>query len=909
MPTVTAVNPAAGPLAGGTSVALTGTQFAPGATVLFGLTPAASVIVNSATSITAVAPAGSAGTVDITVTAIGGTSAINAPADQFTYVDVPTVTAVSPVAGPIAGGTSVTLTGTNFVAPATVSFGGTAGTAIIVNNATTITVTAPAHAVGTVDITVTTPGGTSAVNAPADQYTYAAVPTVTSVSPNLGPIAGGTSVTIAGANYSGTGFSVTAVTFGGTAATSFIVNNSTSITAVAPAHASGVTDVRVTTVGGQSTVVAADQFTYWGTPTISLVNPNAGPIGGGTSVTLTGTQFAPGATVLFGLTPAASVIVNSATSITAVAPAGSAGTVDITVTTIGGTSTIVAADQFTYASTPTVTAVSPLAGPIAGGTSVTLTGTNFFAPATVSFGGTAGTAITVNNATTITVTAPAHAVGTVDITVTTGAGTSATSAADQYTYFNGTMNWTGTTSTDWGTSTNWSPAGVPTANDDVIIGNSAPPNQPTLATTTTVKSVTINGKSSFGTRGGCLTINTGMTLTIAGNLAINGSTSSSGTGTTCNGSVRDGINASAANTSLTVGGNVTLTNATVVLEQPYIQLGTGTLTIAGNYTKGTNATFTAGTGAVVFNGAGAQTLGGSTATFTDLTINKSAGAATLLVAETVAGNLTVSSGTLDLSTFTANRSSAGGTLSVANGATLKIGGTNSIPTLYSTHTLGTTSTVEYSGTAQTVSAESYGSLTLSGSGNKTSAGAASVAGDFTRQRLGRLRPLEHPHVHRQRRDPDDRRDGLGHDPVQRADRQQEQRRADPGQERQRGGRPDPDPGHRHHRPQHPDRRRDRLGRQLGELRQRPPPEAGRHRPLQPAVRDRDRVDLCPGQPGHHRRQRGRQPDRVVDRERPSPAGQLGHRPRQHHRPLLDPGRGRRPDRHELQRDVHLRQPR
>ena len=99
------------------------------------------------------------------------------------------------------------------------------------------------------------------------------------------------------------------------------------------------------------------------------------------------------------------------------------------------------------------------------------------------------------------------------------------------------------------------------------------------------------------------------------------------------------------------------------------------------------------------------------------------------------------------------------------------------------------------------------------------------------------------------------------------------------------------------------------GASSAELRQRPPPEAGRHRPLQPAVRDRDRGDLCPGQPGDHRRQRGRQPDRVLDRERPSPAGQLGHRPRQHHRPLLDPDRGRRPDRHELQRDVHLRQPR
>src|SRR5205823_3641635 len=126
--------------------------------------------------------------------------------------------------------------------------------------------------------------------------------------------------------------------------------------------------------------------------------------------------------------------VNNATQITATAPAHAAGTVDVTVTTTGGTSATGAADQYTYVAAPTVTNVSPAAGTTAAGTSVTITGTNLTGAPAVSFGGTAATTFTVDSPTQITVTAPAHAAGTVDVTVTAAGGTSATGAADQYTY-------------------------------------------------------------------------------------------------------------------------------------------------------------------------------------------------------------------------------------------------------------------------------------------------------------------------------------------------------------------------------------------------------------------------------------------------------------------------------------------
>src|SRR5260370_31800009 len=81
--------------------------------------------------------------------------------------------------------------------------------------------------------------------------------------------------------------------------------------------------------------------------------------------------------VSFGSSEAVSFSVVSDALLTAVAPAGAAGGVDITVTTYGGTSATSSADQFTYVAAPPVTGISPGAGPATGGTTVTITGTKF----------------------------------------------------------------------------------------------------------------------------------------------------------------------------------------------------------------------------------------------------------------------------------------------------------------------------------------------------------------------------------------------------------------------------------------------------------------------------------------------------------------------------------------------------
>ena len=132
--------------------------------------------------------------------------------------------------------------------------------------------------------TVTTPGGTSETSA-ADQFTYDPVPTVTSIGTTVGPMTGGTPVTITGTGFTG----VSAVDFGSTAANVHSRLSQRDHDYLARDSA-GTVDVTVTTPGGTSGRSAADQFTYYPAPTVTSINPPAGPLAGDTSVMITGGQ-------------------------------------------------------------------------------------------------------------------------------------------------------------------------------------------------------------------------------------------------------------------------------------------------------------------------------------------------------------------------------------------------------------------------------------------------------------------------------------------------------------------------------------------------------------------------------------------------------------------------------------------
>ena len=122
-------------------------------------------------------------------------------------------------------------------------------------------------------------------------------------------------------------------------------------------------------------------------------------------MTITGTNFAAGATVNFGTAAATNGMVANGTSITATTPAGTAGAVTVAVTE-GGRAGVWRADLPSGGADGNER--QPNNGTAAGGTAVTITGTNFSAGATVTFGATAATNVVVASGTSITATTPAR---------------------------------------------------------------------------------------------------------------------------------------------------------------------------------------------------------------------------------------------------------------------------------------------------------------------------------------------------------------------------------------------------------------------------------------------------------------------------------------------------------------------
>jgi hypothetical protein len=289
-------------------------------------------------------------------------------------------------------------------------------------------------------------------------------PEITAMSPDHGPLAGGTNVVIEGEHFTG----VTAVNFGGLEAESVTVDSDTEITAVPPAPAPFgpregiVVNLWVTGPGGSSSY---NSVLYSFGPVINEMTPESGPGSGGTAVTIFGYGLEETSAVTFGSVPAEGFTVNSDGSITAISPhpAPEESIVDVTATTPEGTTGVYwtpdasLANDFIYG--PTVTRVIPDMGPEAGaGTKVTILGTGFKENAfrclcgpfvgRIMFGDVelrcgfpfgAGTAsckpleFVVNSDREITaIVPPGH--GTVGVSVGTAGGLSPASPEAQFTY-------------------------------------------------------------------------------------------------------------------------------------------------------------------------------------------------------------------------------------------------------------------------------------------------------------------------------------------------------------------------------------------------------------------------------------------------------------------------------------------
>ncbi|MFG2627007.1 IPT/TIG domain-containing protein [Streptomyces sp. NPDC048473] len=149
------------------------------------------------------------------------------------------------------------------------------------------------------------------------------------------------------------------------------------------------------------------------------ISPNQGSTGGGTAVTVTGTNLAGTTAVLFGTKPATAVTNVSPTQVTAVSPSGS-GTVGVSVVTSGGTSNPI---PFFYVGAPFKSGLSVSSGATAGGNTVVISGNGLSTATGVAFGANTATP-TVLSDSQISVVVPAGAAaGPVGVSVTTAGGT------------------------------------------------------------------------------------------------------------------------------------------------------------------------------------------------------------------------------------------------------------------------------------------------------------------------------------------------------------------------------------------------------------------------------------------------------------------------------------------------------
>ena len=235
----------------------------------------------------------------------------------------PTLSSVHPDSGPVTGGTQLWLYGTGFDPNATVTVGGLPCSNMTWTQASVMSCSVPPHDYGAVSVSVTNPDGQNATLAAA--FTYVEV-TVYSVTPDSGPVAGGTRVTV-----NGLGFAAgSTASFGGSSCSDVVVVDPTTLTCTTSAHVVGDADVVVTNPDGQSGF-ADKAFTYLSPPQLWSVAPVYGLVSGGSTITIYGSYFDPSATVLVGGASCTNVTWQSANSLTCSVAPHTIGWTDIVV--------------------------------------------------------------------------------------------------------------------------------------------------------------------------------------------------------------------------------------------------------------------------------------------------------------------------------------------------------------------------------------------------------------------------------------------------------------------------------------------------------------------------------------------------------------------------------------------------
>jgi hypothetical protein len=402
----------------------------------------------------------------------------------------------------------------------------------------------------------------------------------------------------------------------------------------------------------------------------------------------------------------------------------------------GGSGTMTFSGNVIDAGTLTSTGTTTFTGAVSQTLQFTGTALNL---ATVNFNGTVAPVLTSTNAPTYATVTINNTGGvtpsigwTISTSFTVALGATFNGSSVNHT-FNGSFTNNGAVTTS-GTLT-FSPTGAQTiklagssfsSTGTLVFGGTgllSVTGTPTALNHITIANATGVTPASGWTIGGDLTINSGaifnagsLSFTVAQNLTSNG-TLNGGTSTF-----------TLTGTGAQLAGSTNTTFYDLVISGSII--GADDFNVARNFTN--NGSYS-GTGTIVnFTGTVNSTISGTASPFAiaGMNVQKQLGVSVILFHNlTGVEQLSISSGTLETGTFTISQAT-GGTLAISDNATLKLGGTNTLPT-FTTYALTTQSTVEYAGTTQAISTVTpYGNLTISATGTKSLAANVDVRGNF-----------------------------------------------------------------------------------------------------------------------------------------------------------------------------------
>jgi hypothetical protein len=412
-PCVALIEPACVASYGGAVLKILGADFIEGCTLRIGGQEVACRRA-SATRLEAIAPQLPAGDVDVEVVNPDGQSDCLARALKLAVP--PAVGELGPSLGTVNGGTEIVLTGFGFESGCTVHLGAIA-VDVVFESETRIRVVTPPHAgEGSVDVTVKNPTGLQHRLYGAFFY-KTPPPRVDTVSPVSGSNAGGSHLTVRGADFS----EGCEVTICGLPAV-VEVKSASELSVTTPEVArDGLVDLRVQNRDGQI-CLAEKAFRYIAPlppPVLTTVSPAVGSVLGGLKIGLFGDDFHEECTVRFGAIAAQTRFLTRKQLEVVVPASPAAGPVSVEVTNPDGvTATIESAFTYEARPAPVITSVSPAFGPSTGGTKLVIEGRNFTKDCLVYIGREYPKDLVVKSATEIhAVTAPRKMAGVVDVEV------------------------------------------------------------------------------------------------------------------------------------------------------------------------------------------------------------------------------------------------------------------------------------------------------------------------------------------------------------------------------------------------------------------------------------------------------------------------------------------------------------